>query len=237
VNSFEWKRRFLLKTVRTLWVRGWTPHDAVRYAGPKGKDWVEKLVSRRLFRVSDENPLKPVLSNYLYHVFSGSGSGEYALNKILQPGAWAWNPLIDRLPQLKMYQQLRAKHANGADSNENLNNEGSNTEEKKSPEVVDAITPPGLEHHSRHPTLRIDAIFGETDWMDPSPWHHFESHHLLEAKIHVIGDCGHQMILEQPQKFGKKLERLLLSAFVISSTYIWRTLNHWKKMLCQWKTR
>jgi len=82
--------------------------------------------------------------------------------------------------------------------------------EEKSPveEQVDVNTPPGLTHHSRHPTLRIDAIFGETDWMDPSPWYHFESHKLLEAKIHVLGDCGHQMILEQPEKFGKKIGKI-----------------------------
>jgi len=233
IGGLDWKRRFAIRTLQSLWMKGWTPHDIVRYSGPKGKDWVTKLVSRRLFRVPDEDPLKPVLSNYLYHVYSGSGSAEYALNKVFQPGAFAWNPLVDRLPHLKTYQQIRSKNAESkneefkneefkneepkneaivVESGENVKIESSNMEEKKSEEAVYVI-PPGIIHNSRHPTLRVDVMFGETDWMDPSPWHHFESHKLLESKLYVLRDCGHQLILEQPLRFGKKVGKISSQCF------------------------
>merc|ERR1719242_2029463 len=65
---------------------------------------VTKMVQRRLFRLDDDHPLKPLLIEYLYHVVAQPGSGEYALKLILQPGAQACHPLADRIGCLKKFQ-------------------------------------------------------------------------------------------------------------------------------------
>ena len=39
---------------------------------------------------------------YLHQIFLRPASGEYALNTILSVGSWARNPLIKRMPELKM---------------------------------------------------------------------------------------------------------------------------------------
>ncbi|ETO18644.1 hypothetical protein RFI_18618, partial [Reticulomyxa filosa] len=197
----------------------------------------------------NDYPLKPVLSNYLYHVYSGMNlmhffkffslvcfpffyfcccifddssnkqTGTLQMNRCLGVElSNLLNPLVDRLPQLKVYQDIRAKTVEpkkeqpAVESTINAITEGSNTEEKKSEEVID-VAPPGVTHESRHPTLRVDAVFGETDWMDPTPFHHFQNNNLLDTKMHVIRDCGHQLILEQPRRFGKKIGNLAAQCF------------------------
>ena len=62
-----------------LWDSGLTPHDLIRLVGPKGKGMVQKMVQRRLFRLDDDHPLKPLLIEYLYNVVAQPGSGEYSV--------------------------------------------------------------------------------------------------------------------------------------------------------------
>jgi cardiolipin-specific phospholipase len=38
----------------------------------------------------------------MYHMTADVGSGEYALGTLMRPGAWAKEPLHDRLPELSM---------------------------------------------------------------------------------------------------------------------------------------
>jgi hypothetical protein len=45
---------------------------------------------------------KAALSDYLYHISVLEGSSEYALNEILLPGAYAKEPLLDRLHALRV---------------------------------------------------------------------------------------------------------------------------------------
>ncbi len=136
-EKMNWKRRYAFKTFRAVWSSGFTPQDVVKYAGPKGKDWTSKLVTQRLFRVDDEDPLKPLLCDYLYHSYALPGSGEYALNKILSPGAWAYSPLIERMPLLKKFQSAHAnrlkksKKLSSIREKENENEESENESSQK----------------------------------------------------------------------------------------------------------
>lgn len=43
-----------------------------------------------------------VFKDYFYHIAAAPGSGEFALRHILAPGAWAHDPLEERLMQLKV---------------------------------------------------------------------------------------------------------------------------------------
>lgn len=72
----------------------------MRFSGPFGPSLVAAYTSRR-FAYLEEDEQRD-LNNYIYHISSKSGSGEYALATILAPGAYARWPLMDRLQGLKM---------------------------------------------------------------------------------------------------------------------------------------
>lgn len=101
-SKYRWSWRFLISVVEG----GLTPFDIVRMAGPKGKEWVYKMVEGRYNRSPNMRntpygkKLVPLLAEYLYQITYGNGSGENCLNKILTVGAYAQNPLYWRLPQL-----------------------------------------------------------------------------------------------------------------------------------------
>ena len=91
-------------------------------AGPYGRGLIEKYVTRRFPASSPEAPLsdavaeqlsagsemdltaavpamdKPAVSDYLYQMIVAPSSGDRALSLILKPGAFAHQPLADRLP-------------------------------------------------------------------------------------------------------------------------------------------
>lgn len=77
-----------------------TPQWLVRMAGPYGPKLVGGYVSRRFSHLDIAEQAD--VQDYLYHVASMKGSGEYALSTILSFGAFARNPLIKRLPQVQV---------------------------------------------------------------------------------------------------------------------------------------
>ncbi|KAG0330606.1 hypothetical protein BG004_002070 [Podila humilis] len=90
----------LRKLALGAWERNITPQSIMRFSGPFGPSLVAAYTSRR-FAYLEADELKD-LNNYIYHISSKSGSGEYALSTILAPGAYARWPLMDRLKDLKM---------------------------------------------------------------------------------------------------------------------------------------
>ncbi|KAF9936977.1 hypothetical protein BGZ65_001907, partial [Modicella reniformis] len=92
----SWVRKLALGA----WERNITPQSIMRFSGPFGPSLVAAYTSRR-FSFLEEDELRD-LNNYIYHISSKSGSGEYALSTILAPGAYARWPLMDRLKDLKM---------------------------------------------------------------------------------------------------------------------------------------
>ncbi|KAI8580565.1 hypothetical protein K450DRAFT_236239 [Umbelopsis ramanniana AG] len=83
-----------------LWDKNVTPMSVVRLGGPLGARLVNQYTSRRFAHLNTEE--QHSLYDYLYHITSSTGSGEYALASVLSPGAYARKPLIHRLPELKM---------------------------------------------------------------------------------------------------------------------------------------
>ncbi|KAF9100368.1 hypothetical protein BGX29_006658 [Mortierella sp. GBA35] len=82
------------------WERNITPQSIMRFTGPFGPSLVAAYTSRRFAHLEDDE--QKDLNNYIYHISSKSGSGEYALATILAPGAYARWPLMDRLKDLTM---------------------------------------------------------------------------------------------------------------------------------------
>lgn len=78
-----------------LWDANFSPFTLVRLTGPLGPRFVSGWSSRRF------NHLPPAeaqsLHEYSYKLFSQRGSGEYALPYLLAPGAFARDPVINRI--------------------------------------------------------------------------------------------------------------------------------------------
>jgi cardiolipin-specific phospholipase len=89
----------LFRTIFSLWERGWTPQRLVRLAGPRGERLVRAAVTRRFWTIESPEE-RDALSDYVYQISAHPASGEHAMNTILQPGAFARRPLVDRIDQL-----------------------------------------------------------------------------------------------------------------------------------------
>ncbi|KAF8985014.1 hypothetical protein BGZ46_006304 [Entomortierella lignicola] len=92
----SWVRKLIIGA----WERNITPQSVMRFTGPFGPSLVASYTSRRFAHLEEDEQRD--LNNYIYHISSKSGSGEYALSTILAPGAYARWPLMDRLRDLKM---------------------------------------------------------------------------------------------------------------------------------------
>ena len=90
--------------LHVLWDSGISPYDVVRAAGPNGKSVVQQMVQRQLNPLDDGDLLKPLLTEYLYHVLALPGSGEYAVNLLLETRERAYRPLAPRIGYLKRFQ-------------------------------------------------------------------------------------------------------------------------------------
>ncbi|KAG0050848.1 hypothetical protein BGZ83_004405, partial [Gryganskiella cystojenkinii] len=88
------------KLAMGAWERNITPQSIMRFTGPFGPSLVAAYTSRRFAHLEEDEQRD--LNNYIYHISSKSGSGEYALATILAPGAYARWPLMDRLKDLTM---------------------------------------------------------------------------------------------------------------------------------------
>lgn len=67
--------------------------------GPGGPGMVRSAMAKR-FPGESPDTLEAV-APYLYQITAAPGSGEYALNLLLEPGAWARRPLCERLLPLQ----------------------------------------------------------------------------------------------------------------------------------------
>lgn len=93
--------RILFGTFRYLWARGTTPGDVIRsLPESQARRMIDGYVENRL-RISSLNE-KRAVGDYLLHNALLPGSGEYALSRLLNPGAYAKRPTVLRIPKLKV---------------------------------------------------------------------------------------------------------------------------------------
>lgn len=81
-----------------LWEKHVSPFSLIRYTGPLGPRFVSAWTSRRFARLPEDQAR--ALHKYTYVIFNAKGSGEYALNYLLAPGAFARWPLADRAHEI-----------------------------------------------------------------------------------------------------------------------------------------
>lgn len=95
----QWRRRMFVNTVNTMWNWGFSPQMIIRMPG-LGRRMVNGYATRRFSHLPESEV--NLLRDYTYHLNVRRGSGEYAINTLLQFPVYARKPLCLRLPSLAM---------------------------------------------------------------------------------------------------------------------------------------
>ncbi|KAI5959742.1 uncharacterized protein KGF55_004974 [Candida pseudojiufengensis] len=83
-----------------MWEHNYSPFAIIRNSGPVKSKMISRWTTHRFAHVYYQNEKNfQNMHDYIYRVFNGKGSGEYAITRILSVGALAKLPLIDRCPQ------------------------------------------------------------------------------------------------------------------------------------------
>lgn len=85
------------KFFASLWKKNFSPLQIVRMMGPFAPKLTAGWTWNRFREIKNEDEIRQI-NNYTSKIFLAKGSGEYALTRILAPGALAKLPLMDRLP-------------------------------------------------------------------------------------------------------------------------------------------
>ena len=94
--------RFMIGLATYLWTSGHTPSSFVRSLPEKnGRKMVAGYIENRLPSITCSEEQR-ALTDYLYTNAALPGSGEYCLNKILKPMAYAKRPILHRIPSLQV---------------------------------------------------------------------------------------------------------------------------------------
>ncbi|KAK9366723.1 Alpha/Beta hydrolase protein [Lipomyces kononenkoae] len=83
-----------------LWERHVSPFSFVRYTGPLGPQLVSLWTSNRFSLLPQDEA--NALHEYVLGLFTARGSGEYAITRLLAPGAYARIALLDRIHELRV---------------------------------------------------------------------------------------------------------------------------------------
>ena len=92
----------LYRAMAAAWEGGVTPGSVVRCFGPVAPGQAAFYAEKR-FRdgIGLTKAEQGAFGSYVYHILAQDGSGEFALPKLLAPGAWAREPLLPALAALK----------------------------------------------------------------------------------------------------------------------------------------
>lgn len=102
VNSKTRKLTWGARLASLLFHWDFTPCSVVRSLPEgRGKGFVQRYVEQRLPAIDDPEEQK-ALTNYLYYNMTSAASGEYAVQRLLSPFAFAKEPTIYRIPNLKV---------------------------------------------------------------------------------------------------------------------------------------
>ncbi|GAQ91164.1 lysophosphatidic acid acyltransferase/triacylglycerol lipase/phosphatidylcholine hydrolase, CGI-53 homolog [Klebsormidium nitens] len=89
-----------------IWERNVTPQGFIRSIGPMGPRFVRGYTSVRFGSRAQGEPFteeeRQLFTEYMYHTIAARGSGELALKHIFQLGAYARQPLLDKVAELKV---------------------------------------------------------------------------------------------------------------------------------------
>jgi len=95
-------RRLFLSLYSSMFENGTTPCSVLRtLPKKKSRHYIESYVKHRLPAITDPEE-QDAVSNYLYYNSVLPGSGEYCINRILNPNVIAKKPLVNRISHLKI---------------------------------------------------------------------------------------------------------------------------------------
>ena len=107
-EGYSWKQftgslqsrsaRALVRFLGFMFTKNVTPADILRKMGPFSGVFVRKYTRRRFPEMSEEE--YTAVEDYLEQMALLPGSGEYALSRILELGAWARKPLAEQLSSI-----------------------------------------------------------------------------------------------------------------------------------------
>lgn len=100
VAEAEQKQSLLRRLGMHAWEAGWSPFQIVRSATFFGPLLVGRYSTWRFRHFTDEDARD--MNNYIWHITRAKGSGEYCISHILEPGAHARLPMVDRMDKLKV---------------------------------------------------------------------------------------------------------------------------------------
>jgi len=104
IRSSSFSRRTMFSFYKVLFGRGHTPGSISRtFPNTRVKNMVSSYVEKRLPAITDPEEQEAV-ADYLYCNSALPGSGEFALKYLLDPFGMARNPLMRRIPLLKVPQ-------------------------------------------------------------------------------------------------------------------------------------
>lgn len=88
------------KVLDALWKRNYSPFSIIRNVGPLKSKMISRWTTHRFAYMYFANPEQfQTMHDYIYRVFNGKGSGEFAITRILATGALPKLPLLDRCPE------------------------------------------------------------------------------------------------------------------------------------------
>jgi len=178
-SKVPFRYKLLFGTMRAFWRSGITPGSFMRSLTEyRGRRMVEGYVNGRLPMVQDEDE-KAALSEYLYTNSILPGSGEYVLNHVLKPGAYARDALVNRIPKLKvprvsfLYGQVDWMDINGGLEVQKICEENAAAGIESPNIVVYEVNNAGhllmLENWHEFNTCMIMAGGGKVNKLDPRP--------------------------------------------------------------------
>ncbi|GJQ14179.1 hypothetical protein GpartN1_g5970.t1 [Galdieria partita] len=103
VLRYRKKYRHWIALFTWFWTHNITPHSVLRVTGPYFGHWLTLTYAHRRFQHCLPEAARIQIAEYVYEMcVRGTPSGEYALNAILLPGAWAKEPLCDRWDKVRV---------------------------------------------------------------------------------------------------------------------------------------
>ena len=61
----------------------------------------------------------------------------------------------------------------------------------------------------------IDFIYGSNDWMKSEPVLRLREDGVLNCDVHIVNDCGHQMLLENYKEFGDMVGSVIMKGQLV----------------------
>lgn len=101
-SEYPWRYRLLFNVATRLWEAGTTPGFVIRsLPESRGRKIVSGYVEQRLPSITCPEE-RETLTEYLYSNATLPGSGEYCLNRLMNPLAYAKRPAVYRIPKLRV---------------------------------------------------------------------------------------------------------------------------------------